>query len=270
MLVSGVAEAVPRVLAHAVQRKYLRARDARLVATEHHAALAGHHVLGHVEAVAAEIAETARARAVVLGFDRVRAILDDDEVVAARDRHDRIHCACAPREMHRQDRTRAFADRRLDRGGVDRVRQRIDVGEHRGQARMDDRVDARAERQRRGDHFAARLEPGRDHRDMQRRGTRIDRRDMAGRNALVRREIGLEPRDARPGAEPARTQAILDRGDFLLADRGGTEDEEGFGHGGVGTRRENGECATTSRARRARITGPDSGIAASRGPVPAS
>src|SRR6185437_7097356 len=106
MLVALVAETMPSVLAHAVQRQHFRARNARLVATRDHAAFTGHDVLGGVEAETPEVAERAGLASVVSGLDGVRAILDHFEVVLARNLDDRVHLARSSREMHRQDRSR--------------------------------------------------------------------------------------------------------------------------------------------------------------------
>ena len=61
-----------------MQRQHLaRAAKLLVVAPEDHAAFAGHHVLGGVEAEAAEVAEGPGLAAVVFGLDGVRAVLDD-------------------------------------------------------------------------------------------------------------------------------------------------------------------------------------------------
>ena len=70
-----IAEAMPGVLAHAMQRKHFGAGDVFLITPQDHATLAGHDILGDVEAEAAEIAEGARRLAAELGLDGVGADL---------------------------------------------------------------------------------------------------------------------------------------------------------------------------------------------------
>jgi hypothetical protein len=78
MLVTLVSKTVPGIFAHAVQRQHSCPRNKRLAAAQAHAALAGHHVLGDIETVAAEVAEGAGVLAVGLRFNGVRSVLDHD------------------------------------------------------------------------------------------------------------------------------------------------------------------------------------------------
>src|ERR1700754_1298464 len=63
VLVSSVTKAMPGILAHTVQCQDPRPRDLFLVPPQDHPALPRHHVLGDVEAEAAEIAEASGGRA---------------------------------------------------------------------------------------------------------------------------------------------------------------------------------------------------------------
>ena len=49
VLVSFIAKAAPRVLAHAVQGKHLDAGDVFCTPCQYHSAFARYHILGHVE-----------------------------------------------------------------------------------------------------------------------------------------------------------------------------------------------------------------------------
>ena len=114
----------------------------------------------------------------------------------------RIHVARPAREVHRQDRARARRDRAPTSSGSMFMVDRIDVGEHRRRAGVNDRVDGRAEGQRRRDHLVARPEPA----------ARSERCSAAVHEftatacaaPLYAREVLFEPRDLRPGAEPSR------------------------------------------------------------------
>jgi len=142
-----------------------------LAAAEDHATLAGHHVFGDIEAVAAEIAKRAGVLAVKICFYGVRAVLDHDEIVLACDGHDAAHRAATNGEMYGQDGPLSRGDRRLNRIGIDVLGKRIDIR----QPRMNDRVDCGAERQQCGDHLTARLDAGGHHADVRRRRAGIYR-----------------------------------------------------------------------------------------------
>src|SRR6185437_7348841 len=226
VLVTLVAETVPRILAHAVQGQHLRPRNARLVAAGDHAALPGDDVLGGVETEAAKVPERPGLASVVGGLDGVRTILDDFEVVFARDLHDWIHLAGPSRKMHGQYCPRAWCNARLDRGNIDVLRGGVDIRKHRREAGVDDRVHRRTERHRRGNHFRTGLQPLRDHADVQRRRGGIDRRDLRRLQALIGGKIALELRDAWPGPEPRRLHAGDDFIDLRLLDKRRAEDQE--------------------------------------------
>ena len=97
--------------------------------------------------------------------------------------------------MHGQDRLGPRRDRGLDRGRVHRPGRRVDVDEDRGRPGVDDRGDRGDEGHRHGDHLVARPDPGREQREMQRRGARVHRDGVP--DAAVGREA--PPRSARPG-----------------------------------------------------------------------
>ena len=79
VLVALIAETMPGVLAHTVQRENSGAGNMFLAPPQNHPALAGRDVLGHVEAEAAEVAKRPCLAPAVLGLDSVRAILDDGQ-----------------------------------------------------------------------------------------------------------------------------------------------------------------------------------------------
>ena len=72
----------------------------------------------------APCARSRRAVGPVARHHRLRGILDDEQVVAAGDVHDRVHLANDARVMHRHDRARTRGDRRLDQTLVDVERVR--------------------------------------------------------------------------------------------------------------------------------------------------
>src|ERR1044072_1664394 len=76
VLVAFIAKTFPGVLAHAVQRQHLDARQIFFTASKHHPAFAGRDVLGRVETETTEVAEGAGFAAVIFRFDSVRAVLD--------------------------------------------------------------------------------------------------------------------------------------------------------------------------------------------------
>ena len=77
--------------------------------------------------------DAAELAALVAAADALAGILDDEQIVAPRDRHDRIHVAGGAPHMNRHDGPRARADRRLDRLGIDGYRF-VDVDDQRNGA----------------------------------------------------------------------------------------------------------------------------------------
>ncbi len=232
MPVALVAEAVPGVLAHAMQGEDAGAGNVFLIAPQDHAALAGHHVLGDVEAEAPEIAKGASRAPPVFGFDGMGAIFDHDQPIFVSNGHDPVHVAGAACEVNRQNGPRARGDGGLDGIGIDVLGHRIHIGQHRGEPGVQDGIDRRAESQGRGDDLAARLQPCRHHAYVQGRRTRVDGSDLGVPHTAPSREIALELGHAGPGAQPARTQASLHLGDLSLLDTRGTKDQErGLGIG---------------------------------------
>ena len=89
----------------------------------------------------------------------MRGVLDDLQIVVARDVEDPIHVASVAGEVHRQDRADALVgaalERLLDAGGVDVEGAGIDVDEHRPRAEVAENLGGRGEGERRGDDFVA-------------------------------------------------------------------------------------------------------------------
>ena len=94
---------VARILRHAVQGQHRNAVAEPLVATDRDASLHRGHVLGHVEAEAAEIAEGAAVLAVDGRLDGVGAVFDDHQFVDSGEANDRRHVTGAAGEMDRDD-----------------------------------------------------------------------------------------------------------------------------------------------------------------------
>ncbi len=114
---AALVVALPRVLVHPVQagdRDFFRER---VIGRGDHAALGGGEIFGRVETEAGEIADGADFRHpaavhVARGTGGVRGILDDFQIVVARDVENAIHVASVAGEVHRQDRADTFVARR--------------------------------------------------------------------------------------------------------------------------------------------------------------
>ena len=98
VLVPVVAETPPCIPGEAVKRKDFGPADVLFRSRQDHSAFTGDDVLGHIEAEAAELAEGPRLEPVVLGFDGMGAVFDQDEAVPAHDGKQRIHLAGPSRQ----------------------------------------------------------------------------------------------------------------------------------------------------------------------------
>ena len=136
----------------------------RVIGGHDHATLGGGEILGRIEAEAGEIADGADFRHpaavhVARGAGGVGGVLDDFQIVGARDVEDAIHVAGVAGEVHRQDRAdalvRAALERLLDARGVDVEGAGIDVDEHRPRAEVAEHLGGRGEGERRGDNLVA-------------------------------------------------------------------------------------------------------------------
>ena len=76
MLVALIAETLPGVFAHPMQRQHLDAREVVFITRQDHAAFAGRNILRRIETETTEISEGAGFAAVILGFDRVGAVFN--------------------------------------------------------------------------------------------------------------------------------------------------------------------------------------------------
>ena len=118
--------------------------------------------------------------------------------------------------MHREDRARARADR--DLFGVEIHRIGVDVDEHRTQPGERDDVGRRREGVRRYEHLVAGLETEREHREMERCGTR---RDGDGVARLARAgELGFELGHARAHRELAALDHLRERVELVAPEVG--------------------------------------------------
>jgi hypothetical protein len=95
---------------------------------------------------------------VVGGAERVAAVLDEHQAVAAAEVDDRAEVERVAQRVGDHDGARAVGDGRLHRLDVDVVGGQRDVHEHRHEAVLDDRVDGRGEAGGDGDDLVTRLQ----------------------------------------------------------------------------------------------------------------
>jgi hypothetical protein len=123
--------------------------------------------------------------------------------------------------VHRNQRAGAKRD---GLGGGRRIqvhRDRVDVGEHRCGAGVNDDVGRGTEGERRRHHLVAGADAAGQQREMQRRGARVHGDGM--RRPDIRREGLLELPDARTGGQPSRLERRDDLGYFVTAQVGRCE-----------------------------------------------
>ena len=127
-----------------------------------------------------------QARPAAAGAERAGRVLDERQVGQL------LEPGRAAEEVHGDDRLRPRPD--LDLRRVDVHRHRVDVDEHRPQPGERDDVRRRREGVGGDEHLVARLEPEREHREMERGGSRRDRDrvpHLAGTRQLLL-ELGHE------------------------------------------------------------------------------
>ena len=163
----------------------LRARDILRMVDDERAALAHAVVLRLVERIAAEVADRAERPPLVRRHDALRGILDDEQMVAARDVHDRVHLAGHASVMHGHDDARALRDGRLDEALVDVHRVGAHVNEDESRPAQRERVRRRRERERRQDDLVARMDVSEDGRHLERVRPRRREQDPLRAEALL-------------------------------------------------------------------------------------
>ena len=110
--------------------------------------------LGGVEAESARDAPGPSAHAHVCGAERLRGVLDHEQVVRARDLHQAVHLHKPAVQIDRQDGLGPGRDRRLDEVDI-HVVVGADVDQHRGRADLVDHRHGRHEGVRDRDHLVA-------------------------------------------------------------------------------------------------------------------
>ena len=165
------------------------ARRDRRVADERQPAAVAVERLERLEAEEAGVAERADRASVPGRAQRVRAVLDHEQLVARGDVEDGPHVAREAVEVRRHDGAGGRRDGALERLGGQRERRRIDVGEHHLQARDPGERRDDPERQRRQDDLGALRQ--------------VERfQDVVERHPAVRRGHGV--RRVHPGAPGER------------------------------------------------------------------
>ena len=124
-------------------------------------------------------------RPLVVGEQALGGVLDDEQVVAARDLHDRVHVAADAGVVDGHDRLRPRGDRRLDPRLVDVQRVGPDVDEDRRRAAQRERVRRRDERERRHDHLVAGSHAAEDRRHLEGRRAGVGEERLPGADPLL-------------------------------------------------------------------------------------
>ena len=169
-----------------------------------------------MKAEGGEIGHGADASRSCGGAEGMRGVVDDRQAVTRGDPAEADHRRRPAREVHRQERRRARRHRGVGRRGIDVQRGEIDVGQHRRAARVDDRVDRRAEGVGGGDDLTAGLDAGGEEREVQGGGAGVDGDRMLG--ASVGGHGRLEGLDLGSGRQPARLQDVEHGSHLGIAD----------------------------------------------------
>lgn len=174
-------------------------------------------VLARVKTEAPRVADGARPPTTVLRPVRLTRILDDEEIVAARDFHDWVHVRHLAVQVYRHDRLRPPGDRRLKEAGVHRVGARIDVHEHRRRPAQADRLGCRHESVRHRDDLVAGAHSEAGQREPQRVRPVADPHRVAG--AAEGREFALKLFNKRSAGEGVAIDHGADGGEQVGAQR---------------------------------------------------
>src|SRR6202045_2268553 len=87
----------------------------------------GSQIFTGIKTETGHVSDAADRTAFILCSVRLRGIFDNNQPMSTRDFHDRIHVGGLAIQMHREDRLRAGADRRLDCRWIQRERTWIDI-----------------------------------------------------------------------------------------------------------------------------------------------
>ncbi len=239
---SGVLEPAPRVGAALVTEASQQAPLALGVRRDH-PALARRDLLVRVEGEHRRRPLRADRLTLVARAEGLAGVLDQRDPVCVADGAELVQLARVAVDVDRDHRARALGDGRLDRGGREVQRPRIDVREHRRRSLVDRAVRRRDEGVRRRDDLVPRADACRDAQEMKPSGAA---RDGGGvRRADLLGERLLEAVDRRPEREPPRPENVGDELLFALVHPGtGERDRPDCRHGPMPRR-------ATSRRRRA-------------------
>ena len=172
---AALAVAVPGARAHAVAGENARLFIDLLVVGHQRAALAAGEVLGRVEGIGdGALGMMADELAIVAGLHGVRRVLGEEQAVALAQSADLADIRRQAGIMHRHHRAGFVRDLLFDLPGIDEAGFRIDIGEHRRRADVQDGIGAGSEGQRRGDDLVARADALGHQGQMKRRGAGID------------------------------------------------------------------------------------------------
>jgi hypothetical protein len=183
-----------------------------------HAALAGGHVLGRVEAEHGPLAEGADRSAVELGSVGLGGILEHGEAVLLRQGGEPPHVGGVTVEVDGHDRGGAGADRPGGRLGVEAEAVALDVGEHRRGSRKHYGVRRRSERERRDDDLVARPDPGGEQAEQQAGSAGVDRGSRQAAHQGFG-ELALEGAHFGTLGEHAAAQHRIHCGPLVVADQ---------------------------------------------------
>jgi len=175
---------------------------------------AGSQVLGRIETERGDLAERPDLAARVARSDRLRAVLDQEQVVTAGDRAECGHVRRLSIEMDRENRSRLRGHRGLGRARVDGEGERIDVDQHRPRAAPLDRADRGNGGVRHGDDFVTRADSGGPDRQLDRVGAigdahRVPGSDPGGECLLERLDFRAENVPARLDHPARRVEDLV-------------------------------------------------------------
>ncbi len=170
------------------------------------AALPRNDVLRLVEGQCAHVTDRTERPALVARHHGLCGVLDHQQIVPARNVHDRVHLAADTRIVHGHDRTRALGDRRFDQALVDVQRVWPDIDEYRDRTAQHEGVGGRHKSVRGHDDLVAWFQIRQDRRHLQGCCARMRQQRLRGTGAR------FKPTRTFPGEESVAGQVAIGMG----------------------------------------------------------